>query len=97
MISKEQKAAIEQQWLDRAKAQDLKPTSMAYKRAEVEFFAGAMAALHTMFPNAEATKLSNAIPPIWVVNAISGRPIVERASVRKADRPINGTEVGVKF
>lgn len=69
--------AIEQAWKDRAKAQQLKPGTKTYARAEIEFFAGAMAAINAFFPDADSRRLSSKVPPIWVINAISGRPIAE--------------------
>lgn len=71
-------STIELAWLTRAAAQDLKPKSMAYKRAEVEFFAGAMAALNAAFPPPDPASLSASIPPIWIINILSGRPVVPR-------------------
>ena len=76
-MNAEIKAAIEATWHSRAAAQMLKPRSMAYKRAEGEFFTGAIAAINALCPNADPTKLSNDVPPIWVINALSGMPITE--------------------
>lgn len=72
------KMAVETAWISRADTQQLKPKTMAYKRAEVEFFVGAMTAIHAMDPNAEPDKLSRLVPAIWTVNIMSGRPVVER-------------------
>jgi hypothetical protein len=61
-------AAIEQHWLGRAKMQNMPgPTSLTYKKAEIEFFAGAMAAL-------DAGGFT--IPAKWVMAAMSGRNVV---------------------
>jgi len=79
MITKEQQATIEKRWLARAEAQELKPNTMAYKRAEVEFFAGAMTALEALAPCPE-DKMQHS-PPIWVINIVSGRPVVDRSKV----------------
>jgi hypothetical protein len=76
-MASELQAAIEQRWKERAKTQGLKPKSMAYKRAEVEFFSGAMTAIHATDPAAEPDKLSARVPVIWVINIMSGRPVVE--------------------
>lgn len=68
--------AIEASWRSRAEAQDLgKPASMEYQRAEVEYFAGATAALQAAFPGPDADKLTPMVPPIWVVNILSGRNV----------------------
>jgi hypothetical protein len=73
------KEKIEARWLARAEASGMKPNSMLYRRAECEFFAGAMAALDAAddTPRPE-NELSGRIPPIWVINIISGRPVVEK-------------------
>ena len=73
-------AYIEKQWLSRAHAQQLgKPQSMKYRRAEIEFFCGAMTALQAMQDPSEGqeNKLSSLVPPYWVVNVMSGRNVVE--------------------
>lgn len=76
MIDQKAKEAIEQRWLSRATAQGLKPGTKAYQKAEVEFFSGVMTALDVLFPNKNTENLSNAVPPLWIMNALSGRPIV---------------------
>jgi len=68
---------VEAQWLTRAKAQFLNPKTQAYKKAEVEFFMGAMAALQAMDPDAPEGQMTTSIPPIWVINIMSGRNVVE--------------------
>ncbi len=69
---------IEQQWRSRAASQYLKPKSAAYKKAEVEFFCGAMAALQACYPdNDNPERLTSMVPPKWVVCIMSGRPVVE--------------------
>lgn len=72
------RAAIEKQWKGRAEARGLKPGSAAYSKAEVEFFTGAMSALNAVFPNTEDDRLSPMVPVLWVINAMSGRPIAEK-------------------
>lgn len=62
-----QQASIEQMFLDRAHAQGLKPGSVKYRKAEVEFFCGAMAALQIVNgtePNAG-----------WYIKLLSGRGV----------------------
>ena len=80
MLTPEEKvdirAHIEKVWLGRAKEQGYKPGTTQYKHMELEFFTGAMATLNALFP-ADEDYLSSAVPVIWVVNALSGRPIVE--------------------
>lgn len=60
--------AIEERWLARAETQSLgKRTSMKYRKAEAEYFAGAMAALNAVFPNVEdPTLISSMVPQQWV-------------------------------
>jgi hypothetical protein len=77
---------IELQWLRRA--HNLYPPSpsgkrtAAYNRAEVEFFAGAMAAadaadkLFNLDPGCGQNNLSSLVPPAWVFNVIRGDPVV---------------------
>lgn len=69
-------AAIESSWRSRARTQGLKPGTVTYRKAECEFFCGAMQALHAVDPDAAPDKLSNLVPPIWVVNIMCGRPVV---------------------
>ena len=78
MLSTEARQAIEQRWISRANEKNLKPGTKTYAKAEVEFFAGVMTAIDCIFPNERKDMLSNAVPAIWVMNAISGRPIVNR-------------------
>jgi hypothetical protein len=67
-ITKEQQASIEAGWRSRAATQGYNPRHMEYKRAELEYFMGAMQALDSL-------GLSG--PPIWIFNVVGGRPIVE--------------------
>jgi hypothetical protein len=62
-------AQIEQQWLGRAKTQNMpSPASMTYKRAECEFFVGAMAALDAC----------GYTPPMkWVMSVMSNGNVVQ--------------------
>lgn len=57
---------LAESWATRAAAKSLKPGTIKYRVAEVEFFMGAMATMEAM----EIT-----IPPIWVINIQCGRPI----------------------
>lgn len=68
---------VEAMWRSRAATQGLKPKSAAYRKAELEFFAGAMSAINAIFPSDDPTRMSGKVPIKWVINAMSGRPIVE--------------------
>lgn len=69
-------AVIEEQWKERYVAQGLKYGTMAYRKAEIEFFTGAMAAM-------TALDAENAMPPRWVLPVMTGRFIAEKAVQRK--------------
>jgi hypothetical protein len=71
------RAAVEQAWRDRVKAQGIPLKGQKYIKAEIEFFCGAMVAINAMDPNAEPDRLSRLVPPAWVILPMSGRPIVE--------------------
>lgn len=70
---------IEERWLARAEAQSLgKRTSMKYRKAEAEYFAGAMAALNAVFPNVEdPTLISSMVPQQWVFDLMIGQNIAK--------------------
>jgi len=73
------KEKIEARWLARAVAQGLKPKSKEYRVKECEFFAGAMAAIEAADETPrEGEAMSKQVPVIWVINIMSGRPVVER-------------------
>ena len=76
MITDQQKTAIESAWIKHAKYQGYKPGTKKYAVQQVEFFAGVMRTLQTMFPNEDPKLMSEAVPPIWLVNVMSGRDIV---------------------
>ena len=57
---------IEASWLHRAKRAELKPSSKAYRTAEVEYFVGAMACMDAQ---------GQVLPPKWVIRIMSGRPV----------------------
>lgn len=80
MRSKQEiKALVERRWIDRAKAQRYEPGSNKYGKLEVEFFAGALAAIDACddAPRPPET-LSGAAPVSWVVRGMSGQPIVDQ-------------------
>lgn len=66
--------AVEAAWNSRAKAQGLRPKSVSYKKVELEFAVGAMAAASALLPAGECCS-----PPSWVINAMRGEPIFEVA------------------
>lgn len=80
MITPDQQTAIEPEWLSRAKAQELKPTSAKCRSAEIDFFCGAIAALQALFPNADNPALiSKSVPAKWVMAPLTGLPIVNQS------------------
>lgn len=66
--SQEVLAKVEDQWKGRAKMQGFRPKTVAYRKAEVEFFCGAMASL---------TAQGYDMPVGWTMSMLSGRPVVE--------------------
>ncbi len=58
---------IEEQWKSRARAQCYKPGSALYRRAELEFFVGAMAAIEAV--------TGEPSPPRWIIAGMRGDPI----------------------
>lgn len=77
-MDKEKKAKIEQAWIDRAKTQGYEPGSAKYKRAELEFFTGAMVAINVIFPAEDPAEMSREVPVGWVLDLLSGRPVTAR-------------------
>lgn len=70
--------AIEEQWKNRASRQMLKPKTAAYRKAEIEFFCGAMAAMEAIAPNTDKPEeVSPLSPPVWTLRMLCGRPVVE--------------------
>ena len=68
---------IEDVWLSRAKSQQLgKPSTITYKKAELGFFIGAMSAINEILPR-DDDRLSNYVPPRWVINPMTGDNIVK--------------------
>lgn len=68
--------SIEQQWIGRAKTQNIVPNktmTKGYLNAEGEFFIGAMATLGA---------LGYVVPPRWLIPIMSGRPIVSMERLR---------------
>ena len=68
---------IENMWLSRASTLRLNPKSVAYKKAEIEFFAGAMAALCAVDPR-DDNKMFDKVPPVWIINPMTGCNIIEQ-------------------
>ena len=73
----ELRAAVEKAWLSRAEAQELKPGTMKYKRAEVEFFTGAMAALNAVEPSPVADGLGPLVPASWIFAIMRGDQVAK--------------------
>lgn len=74
----ELRESIGRQWLSRAKEQELKPGTAKYRRAEIEFFCGAMAALNAVKPNKEHPELiGDLVPRVWAISIMTGRPVVK--------------------
>lgn len=68
---------IEDVWLSRAKSQHLgKPSTITYRRKEIEFFIGAMSAINEILPR-DDDRLSDYVPPRWVINPMTGDNIVK--------------------
>ena len=84
------KSAIEQAWIARAKAQYLKPKSAAYRKAEVEFFCGAMAAMNAVKDSpASRLRISSGLP---LRGSISAKDVPEsRALAAQTTRTYNHT------
>ena len=61
---------IEEQWKSRARTQCYKPGSALYRRAELEFFVGAMATMEAVTGDT-----SSSCPPRWVIAGMRGDPI----------------------
>lgn len=76
--------AMEKAWLSRAAAQNWKPGTATYAKHEVEFFTGATGVLQALFPDTESpSRLSSAVPPLWIMRILSGRPVVQEGKVTK--------------
>ena len=61
---------IEEQWKSRARTQCYKTGSILYRRAELEFFVGAMAAMEAVTGDTGSSS-----PPRWVIAGMRGDPI----------------------
>ena len=74
------KEKVEAAWLKRAEAQDFgKPASAKYRRAEMEFFMGAIVAINAMDDTPrDIEKLSPNVPVVWFINVMTGNNVVER-------------------
>lgn len=68
---------IEDVWVSRANSQHLgKQSTITYKKAELGFFIGVMAAINEILPH-DDDRLSNYVPPRWVINPMTGVNIVK--------------------
>lgn len=81
VMSKEIQGLVAAKFAVRAQAQYLKPKSAAYKKAELEFAMGAVAALDAL-AEVEAGKVpdGSSIPPAWFIAAIRGEQILKVAA-----------------
>lgn len=89
MDRNELQKCIESRWFRRAVVFNLKPRSARYRRSESDFFAGAISAIDAIFPNERPDVMSEMVPTIWVINGLSGRPIIDYESIvaaKKAER-----------
>lgn len=76
MLTQDQQAAIAKAWRERAAAQNYgKPGSAKYRKAEIDFVAGAATALNVLYPNPDTGKLSNMVPMSWILNPVTGRNV----------------------
>ena len=75
--------AVEKALDERFKNFDLKPKSKRGGAEEAAFLSGAAVAIQAMFPNADPEKMSEAIPPLWIIFPLSGRSVVEEIRGRK--------------
>lgn len=79
-------ASVEEQWKDRAKAMQLKFGTEEYRKAEGEFFIGAMAAFvafsrHTVFDLEKMTlkeKEGLSMNPKWIISIQRGDSIIDK-------------------
>lgn len=62
---------IEARWTSRMQTQGYKPNSSVCRKAELEFFVGAMAAMEALTGDS-----ATSFPPRWVIAGMRGDPIV---------------------
>ena len=81
-LSPEAQALIAAKWRSRAAMQGLKPKSMAYKRAELEFTVGAVAAIDAIneLADGKGQDVRSCIPPSWFFSAMCGEQIFGSAA-----------------
>jgi hypothetical protein len=87
MNKEEQQAFVkkcEAAWWNRFNAQELKPGTMKYLRAELEFFMGVITAVNILDETPRDPKtLSANVPVVWIINAMAGRSIAELEKEKK--------------
>lgn len=78
-------AEIEKAWLSRAEAQELgKPTGMKYRRAELEFFMGAITTINALDKTPRKDdSLSTNVPVRWLINVMAGDAITTKRGEKK--------------
>lgn len=67
--------AVEKQLSGRLRAQNLK--GKARLKEEASFIAGASAALHAVFGDSEDARLTDYVPPAWIISIMAGRSILD--------------------
>ena len=71
-------ARVASMWEARAAAQDLKPGTVKYRRAEIDFACGAAAAIDASDDEkADESRLSERVPVCWVINPLCGMPVFD--------------------
>ena len=80
MVPNDVQALVAKAFANRAAAQGWKPKSAAYKKAELEFAAGVVAAFDALWEveNGKPPEGSS-IPPAWLFAAIRGEQILKVA------------------
>ena len=67
--------AVKEHLSGRLRAQNLK--GRARLKEEASFIAGASAALHAVFGDSEDARLTDYVPPIWIISIMTGRSILD--------------------
>jgi len=66
--------AVKEHLSSRLRAQNLK--GKARLKEEAAFISGACAALHAVFGDPEDTRLTDYVPPIWIISIMTGRSVL---------------------
>jgi len=73
---------IENKLVERFNALEIKPLSKRGGQEEAAFLAGACVALQAVFPPEDPGKLTDYVPPMWIIGPMSGRSIYVEARKR---------------